>query len=242
MDEVKVFNDCLKRTYSNDYYKPVLDVIYNLVSIYNDYLTILKRNDMLSSDNSENKLIKEYITSLFKLMNRFIRDNNYQSIDSAIKFLDDYVKIPPHAYVDYLELLYYKEDSYNNDNEEFYKMIHELCEIDVTVDSNLFPYEIINYLNEFNSYRVIANKEDKDIDMDKYYIFTYYADKVIAYSYLHNIPYTHLSKMFACIRDNYEAINAYIHQNYSYSKYFQLDCNVINKIIDMCEGNKGIIR
>ena len=242
MDEIKIFDECLNRTYNDEFYKPVLEVIYNIVSKYNDYLDMLRNHNVCTNNGEREEMVIEFIDSLFGLMRKLINDNKYQHLNHDYAFLNKDIEIHDYAYVDYLELFYYKEETFNKNKEEFYNRFHELCDtIYHLSETTIYPHEFASYVNRVNKFRTTFEKAFKDLTTG-YYVVEDYVDKLAAYAYVHNIPDSHLLNMFSCLMSNASSIDDYIHQNYNFREYFQLECNVIDKIIGMSEGEKGVIR
>ena len=235
-----VFNECLNKTYHNDFFEPVMDVIYILINRYNNYTKIIKKNLKGITDEEILKMKKRYVISLFCLMQRLINDNKCDNLKEIVSFLCETIQIPYHAYVDYLILLFYPEDSYKKSEKEFYDRFKDIADINYFMLKKEYPYKIVDYMNTLNQFRR-NNKIEDDTDKVRKNIFNEFAYMILAHAYLHSISFEDFYALLDCLRKENLSIDEYMSLNYNYKEYFTLECNVLDKIVSCCEGEKRVI-
>ncbi len=236
MNEELVYYTCLNHNYHDEKLEPVLDVLYEIIKVFDGHLNILVSMNMLNNKNAE---IKKFMSSLLPIMERIVKDNKYETLPQAIKIINDSANGYSY-YGSCLELLYYPEDLFNKDEKVFYLIINNFCEKKRQIPKEFYPFKFVDYINELaNSYYLLGRISS----IAQKYVVTELSHVIVGYAYIHNMDASSVFKMIDYITNNYQLIDDYLNLNYDCdsSNIFTLRCSAVEMIASACEGNEKVI-
>ena len=184
------------------------------------------------------------ITQLLYLVDKMIEDNTYPIIDNFREMLLKY-KIYEQDHLEYMTLLLYPEDCFNNNKEYFYYYFGIFFNYHVNqnerVDPNKYPYDIVNYCNKYRDYceRTKIRRTPED---PTHLVFIHYSDEIMAYCYLYKVPIEMVDQILDNLRDSYLEVKEYLEFNYNYDKFHLLAHNIIETVFLRAIGKNPIIK
>ena len=238
MDELEIYYACLKCNYKNEKLMPVLDIIYQMVAQYERHSILLISVNASNASIKQENVIK-FIRKIFPIMERIVKDNKYDSLSKAINFIDGSC-LNYEYYYEGLELIYYPEEYYIKDAEDYYKRISYICEKGTKYSKELFPFDLVDYNNKFVECDYLLGRISDYLEK---YKATRIAHRIVGYAYLNKLPIDDVYKMIDYLTNNYQSIVDYVRLNSCHNSIntFKLDCYVIELIANSCKGSGKVI-
>ena len=110
-DYVKIYDECLDRTYHNSKLEPLINYLYEIVYLSSGEL-LESVNNYSDTEEEKKRSTKAYKTNFTKelldIFNKVIDSNNYDNFDELMSFFKDMKLLPIH-FSDFLSLIYDKE-------------------------------------------------------------------------------------------------------------------------------------
>lgn len=245
-DYIKIYEECLNRSYHNEKIEPIINNLYDIVNHYDR--DIKESNTATNKEESikyYNNVKRNKMSDLLMISNVIIDMNNYHDLDEVIAFafeLDlDWTEI-----TNYLNVIYNLENFEKENNFEC-----DMVMMDVTnkvnnneIEGNYnFPfYQLISC---YKKYDIFVNNNAMKSDIKRF--FNRYSVTILYYFYLKNYNVEELEKMYDDIINHFEYYISIFEMNtdelFHQFIFVQDDeKRIIRTIIDDRFNNKKLIR
>ena len=238
MEELKIYDACLKCNYKNEKLTPILNFLYTMVGNHDYYLRALNYPDSTSARDKKKEKI-EYIKKLLPILKRIVKDNKYEYLSQAIDFSESGFNL--HAYyAETLELLFYPQELFDKNPAQFYVRIFLLCEKRKKYSKEFYPFPIVDYINAIVDHNYLVDRFTRYESSSFFDQITY---KIAAHAYLNNLPIESTIKMILYLSDNYQNLRDYYRLNYNdnYGNQFKLECIIVDLIANSYKGYEKVI-
>ena len=238
MDELEIYNACLKCNYKNEKLTPILNFLYTMVKNHDYFLRGQNYPDTYSERVKKQERI-EYIKKLLPILKRIVKDKKYKYLSQAIDFLGSGYNIYAY-YAETLELLFYPQKLFDKNPAQLYLRVSLLCEKRKKYSKEFYPFPIVDYINAIFDHNYLVDRFTRYESSGFFEQMTY---KIVAHAYLNNLSIESTIEMILYFSDNYQTIKDYYKLNYNDNNgnQFKLDGYVIELIANSCKGSVKVI-
>ena len=236
MDLLRVYYECLNKTYKDDSLEPLLTSLYKIINYYDGDLTRIVGISDNSAVFQKRKNMIIFINGLLLLLKNLIQNNNYQNFDDTVEFLYE-SRVPWYCLIDALKSLYC-QDSLNRD--DYFNNFEGFCNYAYYTDPNKFDFslKIIDYLKIYTEYyKSLTGSRDYAYRLG---FFARYAPKIMAILYKNKTDSKNLYKAFDYLLDNDRALLGFVHNNFdgihqNELAYYLVDIVINNYLNNNCQ-------
>ena len=245
-DYIKIYEECLNRSYHNEKLGPIINNLYDIVNYYDSDIRESSTycNNKVTNKTYDN-IRKSTMEDLLNIFDIIIEKNNYHDLGEVIAFAFE-LKLDWTTIAEYLNIIYNLEyfDKENNINCDMVMM-----EIKSKVDSNKIEG---NY--NFPFYQMISCYKKYDITVNNIInkslvkrFFNRYSITILYYFYLKNRDAQELEKMYDDIINNFDYYISIFEMNtddiyYPYICIQDDEKRIIRTIINDRFNNKKLIK
>ena len=245
-DYIKIYEECLNRSYHNEKIEPIINNLYDIVNYYDRDIkesstAIIQKKKKKYYDN----IRKSTMDDLLNVFNIIIEKNNYYDLNEVIAFAFE-LDLDWTVITNYLNVIYNLEyfDKENNFECDMVMMnvTNKVNNNEMKSNYNFPFYQLISC---YKKYDIFVNNNNIKSEIKRF--FNRYSVTILYYFYLNNYDVQELEKMYDDIINHFEYYISIFEMNtdelFHQFIFVQDDeKRIIRTIIDDRFNNKKLIR
>ena len=245
-DYVKIYEECLNRSYHNEKLETIISCLYDIV---NHYDKAIKEDSNASTMEDYKKhysnIRRSIMEDLLIIFNIIIEKNNYKDLNEVIAFAFE-LNIDWAFINDYLNVIYNLE---NFDKENNFDCDMVMVEIRSKIGCNEmndnYSFPFYKMLSCYKRYDIMVNNSNIKSEIKRF--FNRYSLAILYYFYLKNYDVQELEKIYVNIINNFDYYISIFEMNYNdmnipYVLIQNEEKRIIKKIAEEHLNNKKLIK